>query len=89
MPREIEKGDRAWSQRAPDFHPAADLNGRERLLTPTETAKLLRLSASWLAKARMTGTGPPFIKLGRCVRYDEGALFQWMKSRLRRSTSQF
>ena len=88
MPREIEKGDRPRTLRAPDYHSASDLNGRDRLLTPSETAKLLRLSPSWLAKARMKGDGPPFIKLGRCVRYDEGALFQWMKSRLRQSTSQ-
>ena len=52
MPREIEKGDRAQSLHAPNCHSAPDFNGRERLLTPTETAKLLRLSLSWLAKAR-------------------------------------
>jgi predicted DNA-binding transcriptional regulator AlpA len=80
MPREIEKGDRAKS--------LEDFNGRDRLLTTKETAKLLRLSPSWLAKARMRGDGPPYVKLGRSVRYDEGVLAQWMKSRLRLSTSQ-
>jgi predicted DNA-binding transcriptional regulator AlpA len=88
MPREVEKGDRAKSLDAPICHSALDFNGRERLLTTTETAKLLRLSPSWLAKARMRGDGPPYVKLGRSVRYDEGALAQWMKSRLRLSTSQ-
>jgi hypothetical protein len=34
------------------------------LLTPRETAKRLQVSLSWLAKARMRGDGPPFIKIG-------------------------
>jgi predicted DNA-binding transcriptional regulator AlpA len=85
MPRDIEKGDRAKSLDAPICHSARDFNG---LLTIMETAKLLRVSPSWLAKARMRGDGPPYVKLGRSVRYDEGALAQWMKSRLRLSTSQ-
>ena len=71
MPREIEKGDRAKSLDAPICHSARDFNGRERLLTTTETAKLLRLSPSWLAKARMRGDDPPYVKLGRSVRYDD------------------
>lgn len=57
------------------------------LLTPKEAAGLLKVSLSWLAKARMRGDGPPYIKLGRSVRYSEVALLQWMKSRQRLSTS--
>ena len=38
-----------------------------------------QVSLSWLAKARMRGDGPPFIKIGRAVRYSEAALIQWMK----------
>jgi excisionase family DNA binding protein len=60
----------------------------ERLLTPREAADLLRVSISWLAKARMRGDGPPYVKLGRSVRYPESALLQWMKSHVRLSTSQ-
>jgi hypothetical protein len=37
--------------------------------TPAETAKILKVSESWLAKARMRGEGPPFIRIGRSVRY--------------------
>ena len=46
--------------------------GFQRLLTPREAAEFLRVSASWLAKARMRGDGPPFSKIGRAVRYPEG-----------------
>jgi hypothetical protein len=45
-------------------------------------------SLSWLAKARMSGDGPPFIRVGRSIRYSEAALHQWMKSRQRLSTSE-
>jgi len=58
------------------------------LLTPKEAAKVLKVSLSWLAKARMRGDGPPFIKVGRNIRYAEAALLQWMKSRQRISTSE-
>jgi predicted DNA-binding transcriptional regulator AlpA len=58
------------------------------LLTAKEAAKTLKVSLSWLAKARMRGDGPPYIKLGRSIRYTEAALIQWMKSRQRMSTSE-
>jgi predicted DNA-binding transcriptional regulator AlpA len=58
------------------------------LLTPKEAARLLKLSTSWLAKSRMRGDGPPYIRMGRSIRYTEAALLQWMKSRQRLSTSE-
>src|SRR5262249_4326487 len=58
------------------------------LLTPKEAAHRLKLSVSWLAKARMRGDGPAYIQVGRAVRYTETALLQWMKSNTRTSTSQ-
>ena len=65
-----------------------ELSSGERLLPPSDAANLLRVSTSWLAKSRMTGSGPPFVKLGRSVRYRESALIQWLKSRTRLSTSE-
>jgi predicted DNA-binding transcriptional regulator AlpA len=41
----------------------------DEMLTAAETAKVLKVSESWLAKARVRGEGPPFIRLGRSVRY--------------------
>jgi predicted DNA-binding transcriptional regulator AlpA len=58
------------------------------LLTPAEAAKILRMSVSWLAKRRMHGNGPPYIRIGRSIRYSEIGLMQWMKSRQRLSTSE-
>jgi hypothetical protein len=51
----------------------------EEMLTAAETAKVLKVSESWLAKARMRGDGPPFIRLGRCVRYV--GLQKWLKTK--------
>jgi predicted DNA-binding transcriptional regulator AlpA len=58
------------------------------MLTPKEAANRLKLSTSWVAKARMRGDGPPYIRIGRSIRYSEAALLQWMKSRQRLSTSE-
>jgi hypothetical protein len=41
----------------------------EEMLTAVEAAKILKVSESWLAKARMRREGPPFLRLGRSVRY--------------------
>ncbi len=58
------------------------------LLTAAEAAQILKVSLSWLAKARMRGDGPPFIKVGRAIRYSDAGLQQWMKSQQRLSTSE-
>ena len=58
------------------------------LFTPQQVASRYQVSLSWLAKARMRGDGPAFIKVGRSVRYSELGLQQWQKSRQRLSTSE-
>jgi predicted DNA-binding transcriptional regulator AlpA len=58
------------------------------LLTPKDAAKLLKISLSWLAKARMRGDGPPYTRIGRSIRYAEAALIDWTKSRQHLSTSE-
>lgn len=60
----------------------------ERLLTTREAANILRLSESWLAKARMRGDGPPYVKIRGTVRYGEAALIRWTRSHLRFSTGE-
>lgn len=62
-------------------------NASERL-KPRQAAAYLGLSFSALAKARVDGTGPAFLKLGkRAVAYDRGDLDAWLASRRRTSTS--
>jgi len=56
------------------------------LLQPKEVAKLLSVSLSWLAKSRLTGTGPSFVKIGRAVRYLESAVREFITANMRKST---
>jgi excisionase family DNA binding protein len=60
----------------------------ERLYTPKETADRLKVSESFLAKKRLSGGGPKFIKVGRCVRYPETAINEYLRAQLRSSTSE-
>jgi predicted DNA-binding transcriptional regulator AlpA len=55
----------------------------ELLMKSNETAAFLRVSESWLAKARMRGEGPPFVQIGRSVRYSKAAVLRWLKSQER------
>jgi predicted DNA-binding transcriptional regulator AlpA len=63
-------------------------NEIDPLLHTAEVAKLLGLSTSWLAKARMDGTGPRFTKFGRAVRYSLSAVREFIRARQRSSTSE-
>jgi predicted DNA-binding transcriptional regulator AlpA len=54
----------------------------DEMLTEDEVAAILKVSRSWLAKRRMRRQGPPFIKLGRSVRYFP--LGPWIDAQRRR-----
>jgi hypothetical protein len=60
----------------------------EQLRSPEDTAAVLNVSVSWLAKARMRGEGPRFVKIGRVVRYGDGAIQDYIRARTRNSTSE-
>ena len=64
-------------------HGGGDDDDNEPLMKANETAAFLRVSESWLAKARMSDDGPPFIQIGRSVRYRKIALRRWLKSQER------
>ena len=58
------------------------------LLTPNQVAKLCGLARSTLAKMRLRGDGPRFVKLGAAVRYREDDVQEWLAAQpRRRSTS--
>ena len=59
----------------------------DRLLRPRDAATMLGLSESTLAKLRLSGGGPEYLKLGRCIRYARKSLDSWIQARTRRSTS--
>ena len=51
------------------------------------TAKILDVSPSFLNKARLSGSGPPYAKFGHAVRYHIPTVHKWAASRVRHSTS--
>jgi predicted DNA-binding transcriptional regulator AlpA len=57
------------------------------LLNTRQAAERCGLSARTLEKYRITGGGPPFIRLGGAVRYQLEDLDAWIASNRRRSTS--
>ena len=64
------------------------VKNRDPLLRPEEAGEYLRLTPGWLAKLRMTGDGPRWVKLGRKVRYERSALDDWIAVGRVRSTSE-
>lgn len=58
-----------------------------KYLRPHEAAAYLGLAASTIAKMRMSGDGPTFIKAGpKVVLYDQKDLDAWLENRKRIST---
>jgi hypothetical protein len=60
----------------------------EILLNTVDAARRLRVSPSFLAKARMQGGGPRYRKLGRAVRYVQADLDHWLLACSRTSTAE-
>jgi excisionase family DNA binding protein len=58
-----------------------------RLITEREAADLLTLSVKTLRNWRLSGYGPPHLKVGRLVRYRLSDLKAWLKTCERASTS--
>jgi hypothetical protein len=52
-----------------------------------EAAAFLRCSKSFLNKKRLDGSGPPFIKLGKKILYDQKDLELWTASKKRQRTA--
>ena len=59
----------------------------DTLLTETELSERIRVTVATLRRWRWSGDGPPFVHVGRCVRYDPAHVRAWLDARTRRSTS--
>ena len=60
----------------------------EKLLDAKTTADHIGVTAGCLAKWRLTGAGPCFIKVQRRVMYDPSDIRQWLAERRATSTSE-
>ena len=62
----------------------------DAFMTADEAATYLRLSKSTLAKLRLYGGGPIFIRVsGRKIVYQRDELDAWMRAREHRSTAEY
>lgn len=50
------------------------------LFTVSEAARWAKVSESFLNKARLTGGGPKYVRLGRAIRYRVEDLEAWARS---------
>ena len=66
--------------------PVPETRTHETLFDTRAAARCLGVSESFLAKARMNGTGPRYRKLGRSVRYAQADLDHWLLACSRTST---
>ena len=51
---------------------------QDSLLNEVEAARFLAVSVRTLQAWRTKGIGPPFVRLGRAVRYSRQALIDWV-----------
>lgn len=58
-----------------------------KLLTDRDVAAVTGAARSTLAKMRLRGDGPPFVRVGVSVRYPEDALREWMAALPRRKST--
>ncbi len=66
-----------------------EVTGQATLLTPKQVAERYGPSPATLAKMRLYGTGPVFVKLGRRVAYRQEDLEAWVAENRFRSTSEY
>ena len=59
-----------------------------RLMSQKDLAAYLGKSIAWCERARWTGDGPVFVKLGRNVRYRAADVLAWIEANARTSTTE-
>ena len=60
-----------------------------KLMNAGDAAAFLNLSPSTLAKMRLSGKSPKYVKMGRRVAYRIGDLEEWIEAQSFRSTSEY
>lgn len=61
----------------------------DHLISAEDTANLLNISSSTLAKMRLTGQSPRYVKLGRRVAYRPSDVEAWVEAQSFKSTSEY
>ena len=58
-------------------------------LTPQQAADVIGISKSTLAKLRLKGDGPKYLKIGKTILYRPPDIEEWMAGRIFNSTSEY
>ena len=58
-----------------------------KLLNQKQVAEIIGLSEAWLERKRWEGGGIPYRKLGRCVRYDEHDVIEWIQAHSKQNST--
>lgn len=58
-----------------------------KLLNQKQVAEIIGLSEAWLERKRWEGGGIPYRKLGRCVRYDEHDVLDWIEAHSKQNST--
>ena len=66
----------------------ADIIPSFRLLRARQAAAAMGVTVGTLAKMRLTGRGPAFIRVGRAICYDQRELTRWLEARTFTSTAE-
>ena len=66
---------------------AAQVESLNKLLTDHEVSRITGAARSTLAKMRLRGDGPPFVRVGASVRYPEDSLRHWVAALPRRKST--
>jgi predicted DNA-binding transcriptional regulator AlpA len=61
----------------------------QTLITPRQLAVRWECSEATLAKWRVNGDGPPFVRLGRKIAYRVADIEMWLDARRAASTSEY
>lgn len=61
----------------------------DQLISAEEAAKHLNISKSTLAKMRLSGASPRYVKIGRRVAYRPSDLERWIASQSFNSTAEY
>lgn len=59
------------------------------MLNTAQAAAHIDKSVSWLNKSRMSGSGPPYLKIGGAVRYTTADLDKWLTGQRRTAVYDF
>lgn len=70
-----------------DYSGSAGQSAERRWLRTPQAAGITGLAIPTLNKLRVIGGGPPFIKLGRAVLYEQAELCAWMDEHRRRHST--